>query len=97
MKHARLILVFLALAVLLPAITWLVINAGDLAGVAQSGICPSAPPDIPPYPCTVGEYLLRMTLGPWALIGNLFVCCGWWVILGVGLGMLLLVRRAGKR
>jgi len=51
-----------------------------LPGVIQvnkTGICPPAPPDIPAYPCTVGDYIFRMTLGPWALPAQLLLLFAW--------------------
>lgn len=55
---------------------------GALA-VAQSGMCPAAPTDIPPYPCTVGEYLQRMLFGPFAFMGRMLSCMVWVVFVVV--------------
>ena len=48
--------------------------------VSQTGMCPSAPPDIPAYACSVGDYLGRMTFGFWALMGNITVVIAWALI-----------------
>src|SRR3989304_4433976 len=47
----------------------------DLPEVVATGVCPPAPPDIPAYPCSAQEYLLRMTVGPWALAGHILIWC----------------------
>ena len=41
--------------------------------VLETGMCPSAPTDIPPYPCTFSEYLERVFLGPFALPAQLVI------------------------
>ena len=57
--------------------------------VAQTGVCPPAPTDVLPRACSVGDYVLRMTLSPWAIVGHLFIWMGWVVtnviLWGVGL------------
>ena len=45
--------------------------------VARTGMCPAAPMDIPPYPCTVWEYVERMIFGFWALMGLVTIGLGW--------------------
>lgn len=61
------------------------------------GTCPAAPTDIPAYECTVLEYFDRMTAGPWAFMGHVFVfgmwaagCLAAW--LGAKLALHLIVR-----
>lgn len=64
--------------------------ASGLPEVVSTGKCPAAPPDVPPYPCTVQDYLRRMTVGPWALMGHLVVWSGWCgIMVLVGVGVLL--------
>jgi hypothetical protein len=66
--------------------------------VAQTGICPPAPPDIPEYPCTPADYVLRMTLGPWTLPLQLLMLFGWiGVVVPTGAGLYFLVRRLVHR
>ena len=61
--------------------------------VAQTGICPAAPPDLPAYPCSVENYVIRMTLGPWALPGQLLLLFGWiGVVVPTGAGLYALVK-----
>lgn len=77
----------------------LLISAGTVAAgvpeVVATGMCPAAPPDVPAYSCTVLDYVMRMTVGPWALMGHFAVWsvwCGFVVLVGSGL---LLVRSIG--
>ncbi len=71
---------------LLMSVSW--IWPGAIA-VIKTGMCPSAPPDIPPYPCTLSDYLLRMTVGVWALMAHLVTWMAWvvfnFLLWGVGL------------
>lgn len=70
-----------------------------LPEVVETGMCPAAPPDIPAYACTPGEYILRMTFGPWALIGHMMVWMAWCGIV-FALGVILFaaqVLRTGLR
>ncbi|MCB0032533.1 MAG: hypothetical protein KDE51_00820 [Anaerolineales bacterium] len=60
--------------------------------VAQTGMCPAAPTDIPPYPCTVGEYLNRMLFGGFAMIGHMMVLCSWSAVVFVGVIIWAVVR-----
>jgi hypothetical protein len=64
-----------------------------LLQVAGSGMCPPAPPDVGAYPCSVGAYLLRMTLGPWALMGHILLWTIWTVVFVGWFGLLTLLRR----
>jgi hypothetical protein len=52
----------------------------DWQTVRATGMCPAAPPDIPPYPCTPTEFLSRMVAGPFALMGQMVLCVGWGVV-----------------
>lgn len=72
---------------LLMSLAW--IWPGAIA-VIQTGTCPAAPPDIPPTPCSLGAYLLRMTIGVWALMGHLITWMSWIVVNFIlwGLGLL---------
>ncbi|MDB9528309.1 hypothetical protein PN498_20120 [Oscillatoria sp. CS-180] len=76
---------------LLMSITW--IWPGALS-VIQTGTCPPSPPDIPAYPCSLGEYLFRNLFSLWIFMGHLITWMGWFVVnfilwgiglLGVGL------------
>jgi hypothetical protein len=64
--------------------------------VIQTGTCPPAPPDIPAYPCSLGEYLARMTWGAWALMAHLITWMAWvvvnFILWGVGLLAIALYR-----
>ena len=62
---------------IVPCLASALLAGWGLPGVIATGMCPAAPTDIPAYPCTPGEYLLRMTVGPWALPGHIIVWCGW--------------------
>lgn len=72
---------------LLLSAAWVLPGAWDMAA---SGACPAAP-DATPHPCSVGDYLWRMTLGLPALLGHGFMWITWWVLnLGLwGLGLVL--------
>jgi hypothetical protein len=66
-----------SIAVAIPCL-FSALGAGwGLPAVVATGMCPPAPPDIPAYPCLPLDYLLRMTVGPWALAGHLFIWCAW--------------------
>lgn len=86
----RLWLWLFVLSMLLPplamSIAWILPGA---IAVIQTGTCPPAPPDIPAHACSLGEYLLRMTVGVWALMGHLVTWMAWFavnfVLWGVGL------------
>lgn len=65
-----------------------------LLGVVASGTCPPAPPDIPAYPCSPLDYVLRMTLGPWALPGHLFIWISSLALVGAAWLLVVLLRRA---
>lgn len=73
---------------LLMSATWILPGA---IAVMQTGTCPAAPPDIPPYPCSLGEYLARMTFGAWALMAHLLTWMGWFVANFVFWGLSLFV------
>jgi hypothetical protein len=61
--------------------------------VAQTGICPPVPPDIPAYPCTPRDYIVRMTLGPWTFPMQLLLLFGWiGVVVPVCVGLYVVVR-----
>jgi len=78
---------------LLPPLT---ISLGTVAlglpEVLQTGMCPAAPPDVAAYPCTASDYLLRMTLGPWALLGHIALLGAWTFLLACGWVLVALVR-----
>ena len=82
-KHPwRKILLITALWVVPPLLVSAAVVAYGVPSVYRSGMCPAAPPDIPAYPCTVLDYLLRMTVGPWALLGHLTIAGAWTITLG---------------
>lgn len=91
--NSRTLLVFAVLALVMPVLLWLAFNLGGLLDVLRTGQCPPAPPDIPAYACTPVEYLARMLFGPFALIGNLTLCCGSWALLALVGGLVLAVRK----
>lgn len=62
---------------LMMSLAWILPGA---IAVGQTGTCPPAPPDIPAYSCSLGEYLLRMTVGTWALMGHLVTWMAWVVV-----------------
>ncbi|WP_204141843.1 hypothetical protein [Halomicronema sp. CCY15110] len=78
---------------LLMSLSWILPGA---IAVIQTGSCPPAPPDIPAYPCSLGQYLVRMTVGAWALMGHLLTWMAWFavnfVLWGVGLFGVALYR-----
>jgi hypothetical protein len=57
------------LGILLSLVFFVVINyfllREEAAEVLKTGMCPAAPTDIPPYPCSIEEYLTRMIFGVW--------------------------------
>ncbi len=65
-----------------PATVSLILVGSGLPSVLQTGLCPPAPPDIPSYPCTAFDYLLRMTVSPFALMGHIAVGIAWSALLG---------------
>jgi len=62
---------------LLISLSWIWPGAVE---VIQTGTCPPAPPDIPAQPCSLTQYLLRMTVGVWALMGHLATWMAWIVV-----------------
>ena len=61
--------------------------------VAQTGICPATPPDLVAYPCGVEDYVMQMTLEPWALPGQLLLLFGWMgIVVPTGAGVYALVK-----
>ncbi len=75
-----------------PLVVSLALVAVGLPRVLQTGLCPGAPPDIPAYACTPYDYLLRMTLGPWALAGHLTLALAWTFVVGCGLTLAYVAR-----
>jgi hypothetical protein len=83
---------------LVPLLISIGIVAAGVPEVVSTGMCPAAPPDVPAYPCTVRDYLLRMTVGPWALMGHFAVWSAWCgVVVLVGIGLLLVRSIMGLR
>lgn len=88
---------FFLLSMILPpllmSLSWILPGA---ITVIQSGTCPPAPPDIPAHPCSLGQYLIRMTVGVWALMGHLLTWMAWVVVnfmlWGIGLFGVALYR-----
>ena len=83
-------LFWFGLAASVPLLVSTLVIGWGLPGVAATGMCPAAPPDIAAYTCTAPQYLLRMSLGPWALPGHLVL---WGLWLG-GVGAVWLISRA---
>ena len=92
-KWTWLFLLSMVLPPLLMSTAWILPGALQ---VLQTGTCPPAPPDIPPHPCSLGTYLIRMTVGLWALMGQLATWLSWFVanlvLWGVGLFGVALYR-----
>lgn len=63
-----------------------------LPEVLATGQCPGAPTDVAAYPCGPAEYILRMTLGPWALMGHTAMWAGWGAVYTIGCVFRLAVR-----
>lgn len=78
-------------------IAWLVICWHDLVQVVNTGMCPAAPTDIPPYPCSLSDYVLRMTVGPWGLLSNITIFGGWLVILAVFTAVRAIIKAVARR
>ena len=91
-KRALVGLLVIIVAIAVPAVCSFAIMLPGLVDVFRTGMCPAAPLDIPPAPCTPWEYFLRMTVAPWALIGNLGIAIGWWAGLAVGAGAIYFSR-----
>ena len=83
---AWLFLLSMVIPPLVMSVAWLLPGA---IAVIQTGTCPPAPPDIPAYPCSLAEYLWRMTFGLWALMAHLVTWIAWiafnFVLWGLGL------------
>ncbi|MEM6518475.1 MAG: hypothetical protein AAF892_10185 [Cyanobacteria bacterium P01_D01_bin.71] len=95
-RTQRWILLFLLSMIVPPlmmSLSWILPGA---ITVVQTGTCPPAPPDIPAHPCTIGQYLTRMTIGLWALMGHLVTWMSWvvmnFILWGVGLFSVALYR-----
>jgi hypothetical protein len=89
LRFRRWLLLFLTSLVIPPlgmSFAWVIPGAMT---VVQTGICPPSPPDIPAYPCSLGEYLFRMTFGIWALTAHLLTWISWvivdFILWGIGL------------
>ena len=93
-RKVGLVLLFVVLPPLI--ISFITILPGALE-VRQSGMCPGAPPDIPPYACSVGEYLMRMWLGPFAIMGQAVICFLWIAFCGFVALAWLIGRRWQQR
>ena len=68
-----------------------------LPAVVATGVCPAAPPDIPAYPCSPQEYILRMTVGPWALPGHILIWCTWAALVGMAWLLVAILSREKAR
>jgi hypothetical protein len=75
-----------------PAAVSLILVGSGVPAVLQTGMCPPAPPDIPSYPCTAFDYLMRMTVSPFALVGHIAIGIAWTALLGGLLAIGWLVR-----
>ena len=65
-------LVFFIRFIVIKILIDLVLIGPDAINVVQTGMCPGAPTDIQPYPCTLSEFLERMYFGGFAIIGHMF-------------------------
>ncbi|MBP7281335.1 MAG: hypothetical protein KBA66_07160 [Leptospiraceae bacterium] len=45
-----------------------------------NGICPAAPTDIPAYPCTFEEFLIRIFFSPWAIMVSIMIFPFWFLV-----------------
>jgi hypothetical protein len=97
MKHWRTVALLGVLWIAPPALVSLVSIVSGLPAVLETGLCPPAPPDIPAYPCTAIEYVARMAVGPWALMGHLAVVLVWTVFLGSVLSIVAVWRLRRRR
>jgi hypothetical protein len=91
-KRSLVVLLVVMAAVAVPAACSFAILLPGLVDVLRTGMCPAAPPDFPPGPCTPWEYLLRATISPWAIIGNMGIAIGWWAVLALGAGAVYFSR-----
>ena len=64
-----------------------------LVKVIQTGMCPPAPTDIPAYACSVSDYIYRMTVGGFAIIGNIIIVLTWFAFVG----SVTLIRKIAKK
>lgn len=71
----------------------LIIITPELLEVSRTGMCPGAPTDIPPYPCTVGEYLNRNFSSPFAAIGRMIYACIWFGLVTIGTAVIYAIGR----
>ena len=75
MRFTRFLLNFgvhAAVIMLLALLFAIAFSFEEILDVMQSGMCPAAPTDIPPYRCTTGEYVMtRVWFNPWTLPFNL--------------------------
>ncbi|MBN1305359.1 MAG: hypothetical protein JXA13_13055 [Anaerolineales bacterium] len=78
-----------------PPLMWL---AGVILFVVRSydGMCPGMM-DVPAYPCSVWELIARNTLSPFSLPVHVCLCGGWFVLVGIGVGVYLLVISSSHR
>ena len=44
-----------------------------------NGICPAAPTDIPAYPCSFEEFLIRIFFSPWAIMATVIIFPFWFL------------------
>ncbi len=45
-----------------------------------NGICPAAPTDIPAYPCSFEEFLMRIFFSPWAIMASMMIFPFWFLV-----------------
>ncbi|MEM9817022.1 MAG: hypothetical protein AAF827_11570 [Cyanobacteria bacterium P01_D01_bin.6] len=92
-RWISLFLISMIVPPLLMSLSWILPGA---ITVVQTGTCPPAPPDIPAHACSLGQYLTRMTIGLWALMGHLVTWMAWFVanfiLWGIGLFSVALYR-----
>ena len=73
------ILLYVAFYIVPPFIVHLLFIGPDMLEVLETGMCPPAPPDIPAYKCSIGDFYLRMSVGPWAMVANFLIFGSWFV------------------
>jgi hypothetical protein len=83
MRFLKALLISIPISILTYLIYLLAMSFDSI--VNFNGICPAAPTDIPSYPCTFEEFLMRIFFSPWAIMGIMMIYPFWF------LGHLILV------
>ena len=88
-RRLRLAVILVVVALGLPCLVSSLAAGWDLPAVVATGVC-----DIPAYPCSPQEFLLRMTVGPWALAGHILHWWSWAALVGPALLLVAILLRA---